>query len=153
MLSEGKKAPAFNLKDKDGQAHRLSELLGEYTVLFFYPKDNTSGCTIEANGFQKLAKDFRKLKTTIVGISGGDEKSKEKFCKKNGLTIPMLSDTDFTVSEKYGIYGENKFMGRTYMGIKRITFVLDSKGKIIKIFDKVKPVDHPKEVIDFIRTH
>jgi len=153
MLTEGKKAPAFSLKDRTGESYELKDLLDKYTVIFFYPKDNTPGCTIEAAGFQKLAKDFLKLGTTVVGISGGDEKSKQKFCEKNKLSIPMLSDSDFKVSEKYGVYGEKKFMGRTFNGIHRVTFLLDSEGKIIKVFNPVKPKDHPKEVLGCIKAY
>ncbi len=148
---EGKKAPAFNLPDKDGEKHRLNSMESEFIVLFFYPKDNTPGCTIESRGFSKHIKSFEKLGATVIGISGGDEKSKTKFCEKQKLKTLMLSDTDFAVSKKYKVYGPKKFMGKTFQGISRTTFVLDKNKKIIKIFDKVKPPLHPKEVLDFLK--
>jgi peroxiredoxin Q/BCP len=150
MLQEGKKAYGFCLKDKDEKEHCLKDVKSDYTVLFFYPKDNTSGCTIESKDFSKNLEKFQKLNTTVIGISGGDQKSKEKFCSKNNLKQPMLSDTDFKVSEKYGVYGEKKFMGNTYMGISRVTFVLDKNKKVIKVFEKVKPLGHAKEVLEVI---
>ena len=152
-MKEGRKAPAFSLKDKDGTTHRLADLDSEFTVLYFYPKDNTPGCTTESIEFENHLKKFEKLDTTIIGISGGDEKSKTKFCEKHGFTFPLLSDTDFKISTKYEVYGEKKFMGKTYMGINRKTFVLDSDKKIIKIYHKVKPAEHAKEVLEFIKSY
>ena len=151
-ISEGKKAPAFNLSDKDGEKHRLSAIESEYVVLFFYPKDNTPGCTIEASSFSKDMKKFAALNTEVIGISGGDEKSKTKFCEKNKLTNLLLSDTDYAVAKKFGVYGQKSFMGKKFLGIQRCTFVLDEKKKIIKVFDKVKPKEHAKEVLSFIRS-
>lgn len=151
MIKEGKKAPSFKLKDKDEKFISLNDFDSDYYIIYFYPKDNTPGCTIEAQMFSKDKSKFNKLNSTIIGISGGDQKTKTKFCKKNNLKIILLSDTDFKVSTKYGVYGEKKFMGRTYMGINRVTFILDKNKKIIKIFDKVKPLIHSKEVLDFIK--
>lgn len=147
---EGKKAPDFRLKDKDGKVHQLSN--SNFFVIYFYPKDNTPGCTIEANQFNSKLKEFEKLDVQIIGISGGDEKSKTKFCEKHGLKILLLSDTDFAVSKKFGVYGEKLFMGRKYMGINRVTFILDRKRKVIKIFEKVKPAAHAEEVLEFIKS-
>lgn len=151
MVSVGKKAPAFNLPNKDGIKLALKDIDTDYTVVYFYPKDNTPGCTIEAQGFNKLLAKFNKLNTTIIGISGGDEKSKTKFCDKHKLKMILLSDSDFSVSEKYGVYGEKKFMGRTYMGINRQTFILDKDKKIVKIYEKVSPPIHPQEVFEHIK--
>ena len=151
MLEEGKKTPAFSLKDKDGEKHSLKNFEEDYLVLFFYPKDNTPGCTIESKGFSAMKKKFEKLDTKLIGISGGDERSKTKFCEKHNLTALMLSDTDFKLSEKLGIYGEKKFMGKTYMGISRSTFVVGPDRKILKVYNKVKPATHPQEVYDFIK--
>ncbi len=151
-LAEGKKAPAFKLSDKDGTSHKLSDIKSNFVVLFFYPKDSTPGCTIEARGFSKELKKFEKLGAQIVGISGGDEKSKAKFCEKQKLTTLMLSDTDFKVSEKYGVFGPKTFMGKKFNGITRTTFVLDKNKKIIKLYDKVTPASHPKEVLDFLKS-
>ena len=150
-LPEGRKAPAFSLKDKDGAVHRLSELDDDYVVLFFYPKDNTPGCTIEASAFSKDIQKFTKVGATVIGISGGDEKSKTKFCTKHKLRTTLLSDSDFSVSKKYGVYGTKKFMGKTFQGIRRATFVLDENRKIVKVFDKVKPLGHSKEVLSTIQ--
>lgn len=151
MLAIGKKAPAFALPDKDGVKHSLKEVKTKYTVIYFYPKDNTPGCTIEAHEFTKLKKEFDKANTTIIGISGGDEKSKTKFCEKNKLSITLLSDADFKVSEKYQTYGEKKFMGRTYMGVSRVTYVLDANKKIIQVYPNVKALGHAKAVLKFIK--
>lgn len=151
IIEEGKKAPAFKLKDKSGEVHNLKDILADYTVLYFYPKDSTPGCTLEARDFSKLLSKFEKLNVSIVGISGGDEKSKQKFCDKYKLKILLLSDENFAVSKKYGVYGEKQFMGKKFMGISRVTFILDSKGKIIKVYDKVKVIGHAKEVFGFLK--
>ena len=147
---EGRKAPKFSLLDKDGKAHSLSEFQEEYVVVFFYPKDNTPGCTIETKGFDALGPEFSRAGIRVVGISGGNEKSKGKFCDKYGFQVLLLSDTDFEVSKAYGVYGEKKFMGRTFSGIHRVTFVIDSGRKVLKVFGKVKPGKHPHEVLDYI---
>jgi len=147
-----KKSPTFKLKDKDGTIHELSKIKSDYTIVYFYPKDNTPGCTLEAKEFSKLLPEFKKLKTEIIGISGGDEKSKSKFCEKNRLSIILLSDPDFKVSTTFGVYGKKKFMGKEYFGISRTTFILDKNKKIIKIFENVKPIGHAKEVLEFIKS-
>ena len=152
LLQTGKKAPAFNLPDKDGTKHRLSSFEEDYFVLFFYPKDNTPGCTIEANQFSAHEKKFSDLNTKVIGISGGDEKSKTKFCTKHKLKTLMLSDTDFGVSKKYGVFGPKQFMGKKYEGISRVTYVLDKNKKVIQVYEKVKPAVHAKEVLDFIKS-
>ena len=149
-LKTGQKAPSFDLKDKNGKNHTLKDLMGEYTVIFFYPKDDTPGCTIESKGFSKALNKFRKLNISVVGISGGDEKTKTKFCKKHGIKTLLLSDTDFKIAKKYSSYGDKVFMGRKYKGILRKTFILNSAQKVVKIFDKVTPESHPKEVLDYL---
>jgi peroxiredoxin Q/BCP len=148
----GNKAPGFSLKDKDSKIHSLEDIKSDYTIIYFYPSDNTPGCTIEANAFNNNLNEFKKLNTTIIGISGGDEESKTKFCKNNNLKIILLSDTDFKVSSKYELYGEKSFMGKKYMGISRNTFILDQNKKIIKIYDKVKVLTHSNEVLEFIKS-
>ena len=153
MLKEGEQAPDFSLRDKDSNIHSLSKINSDHVVIYFYPKDSTPGCTIEAQEFSKDIEEFNKLNTTIIGISGGDEKSKTKFCEKHDLKILLLSDSDFSVSNNYGVYGEKSFMGRKYMGISRWTFVLNKDHKIIKIYDKVKPAEHSQEVLEFIRNN
>lgn len=143
-------APDFTLKDKDNNSVTLSKINSKYTILYFYPKDNTPGCTTEAMDFTKLKKDFEKQDATIIGISGGTNKTKEKFCTNNKLTITLLSDTDNLIGRKYGVYTTKKFMGREYMGYLRTTFVLDKNKKIIHIFENVKVNNHAKEVLQFI---
>jgi thioredoxin-dependent peroxiredoxin len=151
MLSEKLKAPNFKLKDKDGQEHQLNKINSKFTIIYFYPKDNTPGCTIEAKMFNKYLENFEKMDTKIIGISGGDEKSKTKFCEKHDLKLLLLSDPEFEVSKAYKAYGEKFFMGRRFMGIHRYTYVLDKNKKVIKLYDRVKPADHPIEVLNFIK--
>ena len=147
---EGKKAPMFTLADRNGEKLALKDVESDFTVLFFYPKDNTPGCTIEAKGFSDSLNKFTKKNIQVIGISGGDAKTKDKFCKKHSLKVNLLSDTDFKVAKKYQAFGEKKFMGRTFKGIYRHTFVLDKNKKVIKVFDKVKPAEHSREVLEFI---
>lgn len=151
-LAPGSAAPDFALPDRQGVIHSLNEIKGDFTVLFFYPKDDTPGCTIEANEFNAQLEQFRAEKISVVGISGGDNKTKEKFCAKFGLTLPMLSDTDFSVATAYGVYGEKKFMGKTFNGIHRVTYVLDRAAKVLKVFDKVSPEGHAQEVFKYIKS-
>ena len=146
----GKNAPVFNLKDKEGKNVDLKDIKEDYVVVYFYPKDNTPGCTTEAIEFSADAQEFAKLKTKVIGISGGDEKSKQKFCSENSLTVTLLSDPDFKVATAYETYGPKKFMGRVFKGIQRKTFILDQQRKLIKIFDNVKAAGHSKEVLEFI---
>ncbi len=150
-MKEGDLAPDFSLKDKDGKEHNLSKIKTKYKVIYFYPKDNTPGCTIESKEFSDALPEFQKLNAQVIGISGGDDKSKEKFCTKYNLKLLLLSDTDFSVSKAYKVYGEKKFMGRKYLGIFRTTFILDKNNKIIKVFEKVSPLGHAKELINFVR--
>jgi len=150
VLKASSKAPDFTLKDKDGVDHNLCGIDTDYVVLFFYPKDNTPGCTIEAQSFTKDRQKFQNLSATLCGISGGNEKSKTKFCEKYDLKTLMLSDSDFSIANQYGVYGEKSFMGEKYMGITRTTFVLGKNNKIIKVFDQVKPKTHSEEVLNFL---
>jgi len=149
----GKKAPNFNLADKESQSWSLSDLLKnhDYLVIFFYPKDNTPGCTIEAKSFSKQISKLKKLKAFPVGISGGDQKSKQAFCKKHKLNVLLLSDPDFTTAERYGSFGEKLFMGRKYDGIFRNTFIVSKKRKILRVFEKVSPPVHLQEILEFLR--
>ena len=145
------KALNFTLKDKDGKIYELEKINSSFIVIYFYPKDNTPGCTIEAREFSLALEKFENLDTMIIGISGGNEQTKEKFCDKNNLKIILLSDEDFKISKKYKVYGEKNFMGRKYLGIFRTTFILDKNKKIIKIYEKVNPKDHAQDVLDFIK--
>ncbi len=151
IIEINKKAPAFTLKDKDGIKISLKDIKSKYTLVYFYPKDNTSGCTTEATEFSKYKNQLEKEGISIIGISGGDEKTKTKFVEKNKLKITLLSDPEFKISNKYSVYGEKKFMGRTYIGIKRTSFLLDENKKIIKIYNKVKPAEHAKEVLEDVK--
>jgi len=150
VLKEGMNAPDFGLKDMHGDVFELDALNTDYSVVYFYPKDDTPGCTIEANEFSSVLDDFKKLGVSVIGISGGDEKSKKKFCEKNELRVTLLSDPEFKTCKNYKAYGEKKFMGRTYDGIFRITYILDKDRKIIRVYEKVKAGGHAKEVLEFI---
>jgi peroxiredoxin Q/BCP len=149
-IKEGNKAPAFSLEDQNGDKRSLKEFTEEFIILFFYPRDNTPGCTLEAQGFTKLKKKFDAISALPVGISGGDIKSKQKFCQKAKLDIMLLSDVDNTVGLTYETFGEKQFMGKTHNGYHRKTFVLGPDRKIIKIYDSVKPADHPEEVLEYL---
>jgi peroxiredoxin Q/BCP len=146
----GQKAPEFSLKDRTGKSYSLKSFKGKYTVVYFYPKDDTPGCTIQAQRFTEYKAKFAKLNIDVIGISGGDEKSKEKFCKKQKLDLLLLSDTDFTVAKSYKSYGEKMFMGRKYQGIFRNTFLLDHSKKVVKIFEKVSVEDNASEILETV---
>lgn len=149
-LKIGQLAPRFSLKDKDGKPHKLGASNAEYTVLYFYPKDDTPGCTIEAKEFSDAMKQFKARNVQVYGISGGSEKTKASFCKKHGLSVPLVSDSDFKVAKSYGAYGMKKFMGRSFQGIFRKTFLVDKNGKIARVFATVKPEGHADEVLEAI---
>jgi len=146
------KAKNFSLEDKDGKSWSLKDIKNKFTVVYFYPHDSTPGCTIEANEFTGLVKEFDKLGVKIIGISGGDAKTKAKFCESNDLKITLLSDSDFKVCKDYGVYGLKKFMGKEFMGINRTTFILDSEKEIIKSYEGVKAPGHAKEVLEFVKS-
>jgi len=151
MLKINDLAPEFSLKDKNGKAWGLKDFRAKYLIIYFYPKDSTPGCTVEARGFNQNIHQFRKWNAEIAGISGGDEATKKKFCEQNYLDLTLLSDKDYSVSAKYHIYGEKTFLGKKFMGINRTTFILDSNRKIIAVFDKVHPETHAEEVLSFIK--
>ncbi len=146
-IKEGDKAPTFTLTDKDGASHSIGGKQADYTVLYFYPKDDTPGCTIEAKEFSAHLKAFRARNARVFGVSGGTDASKAKFCKKHGLSVTLLSDETFAVAQSYGAYGDKKFMGRSFKGIFRKTFVIDGAGKVVRVFDSVKPEGHAEEVL------
>jgi len=147
MLKEGSAAPAFKTTDADGNRVKLADFRGQRVVLYFYPKDDTPGCTKEACSFRDAFADFKKRGIKVLGVSLDNETSHQKFAKKYKLPFTLLADTDRSISEAYGTYGQKKFMGRTYMGVHRTTFLIDEKGKIKKIFEKVKPEEHASEVL------
>jgi len=148
MLKEGSAAPNFTTTNTDGDPVKLKELRGRKVVLYFYPKDDTPGCTKEACSFRDAFSEFKKRGIEVLGVSTDSEASHKKFTAKYKLPFTLLADTDHSVADAYGVYGEKKFMGRTYMGVKRVTFLIDDKGKIKKVFEKVKPEDHAQEVLD-----
>lgn len=141
-LKPGDLAPDFSLPDTEGNTVNLSDLRGKWVVLYFYPRDNTPGCTKEACGFRDAYPDYQTKNIVVLGISMDDAKSHAKFTSKFNLPFPLLSDTDGRVATAYESYGLKKFMGKEYMGITRNTFVIDPDGKIAKIYLKVKPESH-----------
>jgi len=147
MIKEGSTAPAFKTTDANSDSVSLKDLRGQKVVLYFYPKDDTPGCTKEACSFRDAYSKFKKRGIRILGVSPDSEKSHQKFTTKYELPFTLLADTDHSIADAYGVYGEKKFMGRTYMGIRRTTFLIDEKGKIKKVFEKVKPEDHADEVL------
>ncbi len=148
MLSEGDMAPDFKLPGSDGKEHSLSGLRGKYVVLYFYPKDNTPGCTIEANNFNKRFDEIRKLNAEVIGISKDDYKSHEKFINKYELKFLLLSDTESKTIKNYGAYGDRGIFG---VGTLRNTYLIGKDGKIIRIFEKVNPKSHADEIISAIK--
>jgi peroxiredoxin Q/BCP len=151
-LKAGTPAPEFSLKDFSGQVHSLFSAPERFLVLYFYPKDDTPGCTIQAREFNKVLAKYAKLGAKVIGVSGGDERSKQKFCQKHNLKMTLLSDTNYTVSKGFGVYGEKSFMGRQFIGIMRTTFILDENRTIVKIYDRVKPETHADDVLELLTT-
>lgn len=148
MVKEGTTAPAFKTKDDNGEDVSLKDFKGQKVVLYFYPKDDTPGCTKEACSFRDAYSKFKKQGIKLLGVSPDSEASHQKFITKYKLPFTLLADRDHSIAEAYGVWGEKKFMGRTYMGVLRTTFLIDEKGKIKKVFEKVKPEDHATEVLE-----
>jgi peroxiredoxin Q/BCP len=149
-LSTGGKAPAFSLKNSDGETVKLSDFKGKKLVLYFYPKDATPGCTKEACSFRDEHAQLKKRGVEVVGVSADDQKSHRKFTEKYSLPFTLLSDPDHEMIEQYGAWGEKSLYGKKYMGILRITYVIDEQGKIAHIFHKVKPETHAQDVLAVI---
>ena len=147
MLKEGDAAPDFEARDAEGNAFKLSDLRGRRVVLYFYPKDDTPGCTKEACSFRDGFAEFKRRGIEVLGVSTDDERSHRKFAEKYSLPFRLLADTDHRVADLYGVYGEKQFMGRKYMGVARQTFLIDEGGRIAKVFDKVKVDEHADEVL------
>lgn len=150
MLSVGDKAPRLNLTDEDGKPVKLSDFKGRKLVLYFYPRDLTPGCTREACAFQSDLGEFEKRNVAVAGVSTDDAKSHRKFREKHGLTFPLLSDTEHETSESFGVWQEKNMYGRKMWGIKRMTFIIDERGRIQHIFDRVSPSEHSREVLDVL---
>jgi len=147
MLQEGDAAPDFESRDAEGNPVKLSDLRGRKVVLYFYPKDDTPGCTKEACSFRDGFGEFKRRGIEVLGVSTDDEKSHRKFAEKYSLPFTLLADTDHRVADLYGVYGEKQFMGRKYMGVARQTFLIDEEGRLRKVFDKVKVDEHADEVL------
>lgn len=147
----GEKAPDFNLPGTGGKTYKLEDYTGKQNVvLYFYPKDDTAGCTKEACSFRDLNKRFANADTVILGVSGDDVQSKENFASKNGLTFPLLADEDFDVSTRYGAYKLRERDGKEFMGIERTTFLIDRDGVIRKVYPNVDIEGHADEVLNEI---
>ena len=152
LIDEGKKAPAFSLKDQDGKTHSLKDYAGRPLVLYFYPKDDTPGCTTEACSFRDALPDFSKVKATVLGVSVLGTDSKAKFAKKHGLNFPLLADEDHAVADKYGAWQEKSMYGRKYMGVARITYLIDGDGKVARRWDKVSVGSHADDVLAAVKS-
>lgn len=150
-LKVGDKAPAFNLPDQEGEKHKLSDYAGQWILLYFYPKDNTPGCTKEACAIRDVYPKFTKIKAKVFGVSADSVDKHKKFTDKYELPFTLLSDEEKKVLKDYGAWGKKKFMGREYMGINRMSFLIDPKGEIAKIYPKVKPSEHADEVLSDIK--
>ena len=145
MLNEGSPFPSFSLQNQDGNLITNSALAGQKTVVYFYPKDDTSGCTVEACGFQEKLPTIPNAK--VIGVSSDGVKSHSKFADKFSLSFDLLADTDHALAEACGVWVEKSMYGKKYMGIERTTFVIDENGIVTKVFTKVKPAGHAEEVI------
>ena len=152
LIEPGRKAPAFALKDQTGTTHKLADYAGRPVVLYFYPKDDTPGCTQETCDFRDELPKFAKSDAIVLGVSILDEKSKAKFAKKYEVTFPLLADADHEVAEKYGVWQEKSRYGRKYMGIARTTYLIGADGKVAKRWDNVKVADHVAQVYDAVRS-
>ncbi len=150
MLKEGTKAPDFSLPDQNGTLHSLSEYKGQRVILYFYPKDNTSGCTKQACGFAERYPQFREKGAVILGINRDTVASHKKFEEKYGLPFPLLSDTGLDVLKKYDVWKEKTNYGKVSMGIVRTTYLIDENGVIVRAMDKVKAAENPQEMLESI---
>ncbi len=151
IRSAGERAPEFELMDDEGNLRKLSDYRGQTIVLYFYPRDNTPGCTKEACSFRDAYADFREAGVEVIGISPDSEQSHAKFKSKYELPFTLLADPDRSVCKAYGVWGPKKMAGREYEGVYRTTFVIDPDGVIKKVFEKVKPADHSQEVLAVVR--
>lgn len=151
MLKIGNKAPNFKLPDQDGNIHDLKNYLGKRVLIYFYPKDATPGCTDEACTFRDMYKDLSEMNLVVFGISKDSVKSHKKFAEKFELPFPLLSDENTETIQKYGAWRLKKFMGREYMGIERMSVMIDEDGKVSKIYEGVKPKLHPAEVLEDLK--
>ena len=147
LLAVGTLAPEFTTTDQDGKTRALSDFKGKKVILYFYPKDNTPGCTKEACGFRDHFSEFRRLGVEILGVSVDAEKSHRSFVQKYELPFTLLADTDKRLVEMYGVWGEKRLYGKKYMGTNRVTYLIDEAGTIIAVFPTVKPEKHAEEIL------
>ncbi len=148
MLAPGSKAPAFSLRADTGKTYALADLKGKKVVLYFYPKDDTEGCTVEACEFRDHWAAVRKAGAVVLGVSPDGVPSHGKFRKKYELPFPLLADEDHAVAERYGVWGEKSMFGRKYFGVRRTTFVIDEAGRIARVFERVRPKGHAAQVLE-----
>ncbi len=148
----GQKAPDFSLPDQEEKIHKLSDYKGKWVLIYFYPKDDTAGCTAEACAVRDEFPNFKKAKLVVLGVSVNSVKSHKKFALKYGLPFTLLADEEKKVVNKYGVWAKKKFMGREYMGTLRNSFLIGPDGKIKKIYEKVKPALHAREVLEDLKT-
>jgi thioredoxin-dependent peroxiredoxin len=152
MISEGEPAPDFELTSDTGETVKLSELRGKPVVLYFYPRDDTPGCTTQACGIRDAYGEFERAGAVVLGVSPDDERSHVKFREKYGLPFTLLADTDHAVAERYGVWGEKKYLGKSYLGVNRSTFVIDADGNVQKVMHGVKPATHADDVLAVLRS-
>jgi peroxiredoxin Q/BCP len=150
LLALGDKAPDFKTTDQDGNPVSLKDFAGKKVVLYFYPKDDTPGCTKEACAFRDGFADYRKRGIEVLGVSADDEESHQKFTKKFSLPFRLLADTERKIVKDYGAFGEKSLYGRLFKGIYRITYLIDEKGKIAAVWPKVKPNEHARQILEFV---
>ena len=151
LLETGTKAPVFTLNDKDGKVVSLSDFMGKKVVLYFYPKDNTPGCTRQACAFAAAYEDFKTLDAVVIGVSKDSEASHRKFAEKYGLPFILLSDPELKAIQAYGVWQEKKNYGKVSMGVVRSTFIIDEKGLIEKVMPKVKPDTNAAEILAYLK--
>ncbi len=151
MLSIGDQIPAFSLVNQDGQLKSQTSYEGQYLVLYFYPKDSTPGCTVEANDFTHLNEEFKALNARVVGVSKDSEKSHKNFCTKQSLSIELLSDVSTEMIQAFGAWQEKSMYGKKYMGIMRMTYLIDPKGELKHVWPKVSVKGHAKEVLETLK--
>lgn len=150
MLEVGTKAPEFTLPDKDGNPVSLTDFAGKKVVLYFYPKDNTPGCTRQACAFAGAYEEFKKINVVVIGVSKDSAASHQKFAEKHGLPFILLSDPDLTAIQAYGVWQEKKLYGKVSMGVVRSTFVINETGMIEKVMPKVKPDTNATEILEYL---
>ncbi len=150
MLTEGTKAPDFTLPDQNGKEHSLKDYKGQRVILYFYPKDNTSGCTKQACSFGELMPQFKEKGAVILGVSKDSVASHKKFEEKYGLPFTLLSDTELEVIKAYDVWKEKKNYGKVSMGVVRTTYLIDEEGVIVKAFDKVKAAENPAQMLGLL---